>query len=243
MRRRALLAALAGTVPTASAGCVTDGSNGDDGGSGDTCDDVTVEAASVRVDYICDYGPRTDGDVRGSAADCDDELTVQLLDGGTVVEVRTVDAAPEWTADFEVDAPIDPGEATVRVRGANDAVLADRSVTVEHYLDVPHLSIWNPGVDPETATVGEAVTASLTVGNVGGAGEFEATFLVDEQPAASETGTVESATDCDRASGPAVELAHAFESAGEYEVGLALATEDPAGSGGEVELGTVSVAE
>lgn len=249
MRRRALLATLAGTTLSAGAGCVIDRSSGgdeaetgDDGSPGQ-CSGVTIESARVRVDYRCDYGPTTDAEISGSAPDCADALTVELVDGDAVVERRSIDSADEWTARFELDAPIDPGEATIRVRDPDGDVAAERTVAVEHYRDAPHLSVWSPSVDPGTATIGEPVEVTLTVGNVGGAGEFTAELRVEGEPVASRAGSVHAATDCDRASGPEITLSHAFEEPGEYGIGVALVVENSAGSGSEVDLGTVTIEE
>lgn len=252
VRRRALLAALAGTSASSGAGCLTDGTN-DDGSGGDGSDDdgreptgctaVAIESASVRVAHVCDYGPTTDAEVVGSAPDCTDALAVELVDGDVVVEQRSVEPGNEWTARFELDAPVDPGEAAIRVRGAGDAIVAERTVAVEHYRDAPHLSIWSPSVDPETATVGEPVDVTLTLGNVGGSGEFTAEFRVDGEVVGRREGTVPGATDCDSASGPELSLSYAFEEPGEYGVAVALRTAGPGGTGGDVDVGTVTVGE
>lgn len=230
MRRRTLLSTLATASLGGIAGCVIGGS-GDgsdaDGGAADEsddgigsgpCGDVAIESARASVDYRCDLGSSTHAEVGGSAPGCDGSLTVDLLEGDDVVERRTVAAAATWTAPFEIDAPIDPGEATFRVRGPDEAVVAERTVAVEHYRDAPRLSVWNPGLDAETVTVGEPVTASFQVGNVGGAGAFTARLLADGGPVASREASVHGATDCDRASGPELALSYAFETSGEYRL-------------------------
>lgn len=234
MHRRALLASLAGASVATSAGCLDRaGSLLDD----DSCDGIEIRSANVEVDYWCGVGRALLLDAVAESESCSGELRLEVVSDGEVVQHTFDSGDGEWHFSIENGAGTpSPGEVLLRCRRPEGSVLGEKRVTVDHYRDEPGLSIDRVFLeselvtydDPVTVTVpvGETVETTFRIGNNGGTGSYEAHLLADGDSVATQSGEVEAAKDCTRATGPEVSLSHAFERAGSYDLSVELAASD-----------------
>ncbi len=116
MNRRDLLG-LACSPFLVAAGCLSE----------QTCTDASISSARLSVEYWCDSGQVSQGTVSGSAEECNEALTLEIVDGGEVVrEIPTEpDERGHWSVDLTERAPSSVREGTVRVRDPDGEVHAE----------------------------------------------------------------------------------------------------------------------
>ncbi len=239
MHRRRFLAAATAGLSAGAAGCTSTGS----------CGSVEIEQAAVSVEYQCDTGEARTGSVEGRAEDCGAELTLEVLDDGELVEERSVEPTDgQWSVGFgegpgQIRTTPSQGNKRVRVRGPDDEVRAEGTLTVSHYLDSPDLDVWRPQFEPGTVSVGEPVTVVFRVATFGGEASFTAALVVDGETVEARDGTVEGGADCQDASGPEYEFAHTFDEPGEHELAGRITVDGHAEAGDSKSVGTVTVTE
>lgn len=254
MKRRALLAVVASSPPVFAAGCLSDDAESSDasdppGSSSQPCDSVEITQATVTVEYHCGAGEARSGSVEGRAEDCDAELTLEILDDGETVDDASMGAdEQQFSVGFgegpgQLRAIPSRGDERVRVRGPDGETRAEATLEVEHYLDAPALTVWQPQFEPETVSVGEPVTVTFSVATFGAGTSFTAALLVDGETVATREGTVDGGADCQTASGPSYEFSHAFDAAGSYELTVELTVDGSLDGGNSRTFGTVTVSE
>ncbi|WP_281195044.1 hypothetical protein [Halorubrum sp. F4] len=241
MRRRDLLA-VACSPSLAVAGCTTEQDRSTE--QDRTCTDVSITHASADIDYWCDTGSGIHGVVHVYTEDCDDELTLEIVNEGEVIREFDIDPSPLGTSEVEITtdaAAFDYEGATVNVRGPDGELHADRELSVSSYLDSPDLSVAAASFEPETVAAGEPVTVTFGVSTFGGEAEFEATLLVEDEPVETREGSIDGGADCGGFSGPEYEFTHTFADPGEYDLTGEIVVEGSPGAGDREPIGTVAV--
>lgn len=234
MKRRALLASIAGTTLLGGAGCA----------ALSPCRDASISEGSAEVDVDCGRGTVLEGHVTGRVDGCSGPVTFELAGDDRAYASESVEPGPDsQTVHFhERDAGVGAGNAvTAQIRSPRGIVVAEQPVEVDHYDDQPpSLSLEQPRLDSETVETGASVAATVRVSNTGTQTPFEARLLADDEPVATEEGTIYGSEDCSPGTAE-VTLSTAFDAAGEYELELAVTPTRDRGYGSSASLGTVTV--
>lgn len=242
MKRRLLLVALSTSPALFAAGCSSDTPT-------PSCGTVEITSASVTVDYGCDTGRVRTGTIEGRADNCDDELTLEIIDDGETVDDATFEPTDQqFSIGFgegpdQLRSVPSQGNKTIQIRGPDGDVRAEETLIVSHYLDDPNLDVWDPELDRERVSVSEPVTATFSVATFGGDASFTAVLLIDDERVATREGTVDGGTDCMDASGPTYEFTHSFDEPGTYELSGRITVENASEGGDTRQIGTVTVTE
>lgn len=239
MRRRSLLASLAGSTLLGGAGCA----------ALSPCPDVSIREASIEVVEWCDTGDAIDASVLARTVGCDETLTLRVSGDGGVYGTDTIED-PRGDVQFRVDSggsvPRSDEVVQFEIEGPRGFVVASQSATPggddEEEEAEPNLRIERPRLDADTVTAGDPVAATCKVASHGAETAFELALLADAAPVATLSDAVPADRPCESTTTEVLRLEHAFEESGTYELALRV---EPAGegSGGRASVGTVTVEE
>ena len=252
MKRRALLASVAGSSALFGAGCISSQRS--------SCGSVEVVTAFAEVNYECDFGTVQDGDLVLQLEDCQTDLTLEFLEDGEVVQRTDIEPDGEsWSGSFgpgysgtrDMRAENSPhrlkvpgaGDKKIQVRGPDGDVLATGTLEMDHYRGDLSVEARDLDFQPETFPVGEPVTISFTVRMVGsgGGGPYTARVLADDTVVGTRSGSAEG-SECEYGrEGTAYEVTDTFEDPGDYELTVDVIAEDATEPRFSRPIGTVTV--
>lgn len=231
IHRRELLAGLVGSPLAAGAGCT-----GRDNG----CDDVSITRAETTVRFWCGAGDEaTQVDIGGNAENCSKTLTVEAVKDGDVKRSVNVEGGGSWSAPKMGVTIREP--ALIRVRSPNGDLLAERELSVDHYLDEPDLDVWvRPDGFEDEARVGEPVFVHIGVGNEGAATEYYVSLLVDGEEVERRGGGVREGGEC-TPSRPEHTFLPEFDEPGAYDLAVYVEAAGSEEDTARTSVGTVTV--